>query len=844
MKKLVIVDISSFIFRAFFAVRSLHAADGTPVNSVYGVLSMLLKLMEKYGRTHIVLAQDRKGPSFRKEIYEDYKANRGAPPEDLIPQFELLDKLFELMDIPRIGREGFEADDIIGSLVTQYRDDFDQIDIISGDKDLMQFIDDKVFMVDSMKNKSYGVNEVFEKMGVNPSQMVDYLSLVGDASDNIPGVKGIGAKGAAKLLAEYKNLETCLDNAEEIKNKRVREGLLNYKDDALLSKKLVQIITDIDLNTSVDELDFDFNPSDDLYSFLEELNFKALIKKIKQFEEIEAKLESSNEVQVKVDWVSIKNLDDLNLIKKESVFCYPIFREDQVISFYLHQEKFYQVHIHMGLSEKDLLNTLHHYDLVGFNLKSLWRRFFHYGLELPGSFFDLSLASFLAQPDWKMSEDYLYSAVLDIDLPQIDSDLLTSQDAYYFKCLEKMPEFKSVIEKKLEEVDQRKLYDDLEAPVSVILANMENQGISLDLGIYLKIEIKLAKELEEIQNKINELGGEGINLRSPKQVGQLLFEKLELPVIKKTKTGYSTNVDVLEKLKKMEVSDIPGLLLDYREIDKLLSTYVRALPEFINIDTKRIHPNFNQVKAATGRLSCDQPNLQNIPIKTERGRLLRSGFCAKEGHTFLAADYSQIELRILAHFSEDPTMMKAFNENVDIHSQTASEVFGVPLNEVSRSQRSSAKAINFGLMFGQGAFGLSQQLEISRKEASDYIKFYFERFSKVKAYLDTLKDDCIEKGFSETLMGRKRYISSIKSSNHQERASGERLAINSPIQGSAADLIKQAMIQVNDSLQRNDLKSKILLQIHDELILEVPLEEEARVSEILKEEMESAMKRT
>lgn len=845
---LVIVDISSFIFRAFFAVRPLHAADGTPVNAIYGVLSMLVKLIEQYGPTHLVLAEDRKEPSFRKELYPEYKANRSDPPEELIPQFDLLQELYALIDIPRISAKGYEADDIIGSLVVQFHEEFDEVHIVSGDKDLMQFVSKKVFMMDTMKDKKYGPEEVYEKMGVYPSQVVDYLSLVGDSSDNIPGVKGVGAKGAAKILEEYKTLEGCLENAQEVKNKRVREGLIQYKDNAILSKKLIQIKTDIDLGHSKEDLFFHFSPKPELIEYLEKLQFRSLLRKFQAFQEIDSSQEKKKEEET-VEWIKVinsKQLEELSL-SDQKVFLFPLYRgEHELIQVYAYIEKnFYNIVLNKQLNEKEVLEAFSKTKMTLFESKPLLKRFLKESVPLPSELFDYSIAYFLINPEGKMDLNYILQFILGeelVDLAQTQGDLLLDQSPAIYQYLNLFPELEKELSLKLKEDKLEDLFKTMDLPLAQVLSKMENEGIVLDSEVYAKLSKQYQKELTIIENEISKQGGEGVNLRSPKQVAEFLFEKLELPVVKKTKTGYSTNVSVLEALKAMNISPVPELLLEYREIDKLLSTYLGALPELIDPNTKRIHPHFNQVKAATGRLACDNPNLQNIPIRTERGRKLREGFVAKKGWTLLGADYSQVELRILAHLSQDPTMLKAFHQDLDIHAQTASEIFETPLDKVTRDQRSSAKAINFGLMYGQSAFGLSQQLGISRKEAQEYIDFYFEKFSKVKIFLDSLKESCEKSGYAETMLGRKRRVLNINSKNRMEKSNAERIAINSPIQGSAADIIKLAMICIDQKLQKKKLKSKMLLQVHDELIFEVEPSELEIMKELVRQEMEGAFK--
>lgn len=855
-KRLIVVDISSFIFRAFFAIRPMHAPDGTPVNAVYGVLTMMLKILNSYNPSHIILAQDVSGGSFRNEIYPEYKANRGAPPEELIPQFALIEELLDKLKIPHKGIEKYEADDIIGSLVVQFKDEFDEVLIASGDKDLMQFVDEKVKMLDTMKDKTFGIAEVKEKMGVFPNQIMDYLSLLGDSSDNIPGVRGIGAKGAAKLLEEYKTLDSILENIGSLSNKRANTALEKYADDATLSKKLVKIVQDIKLNLEVKNLAFKLNPDQDLFDFLDKLNFKSLKTKLASND---TNTVVNNRKSVYIDYQSVKTLDKyqevLDLIAKEDQIYFEAFfpegdyhklnpsvmvlgLPDKVFVCYVNEIQDYTSLVR-PLLESEILIASNEPKALTCVKGSFERR---------ASLFDITQAHFCINPDLKHNMQSICLEFLNESvktLKELSKESLEQEASIQaFELGFARRGYWGVrvypwLQKKLEEEEVQSIYD-LDMKLLPILSDMEMKGIHLNTDFYAKLEKDYQDQLDIIETKIKDTAGEDINIRSPKQLGVLLFEKLELPVIKKTKTGYSTDVGVLEELKKMEVSEIPALILKYRELDKLLSTYVKTFPKLVNGDGK-IHTHFMQSVAATGRLSSENPNLQNIPIRTENGRMLRKGFEAQKGHKLLGADYSQVELRILAHFSEDKVMVSAFNNDEDIHAQTAAEVFSTDLADVSKDQRSFAKAINFGLMYGQSSFGLSQTLGISMGEAKSYITDYFTKFSKVKHYLDGLKEECEKEGFSKTLMGRKRIIKDINSTNRQMKSMAERMAINSPIQGTASDIIKKAMIEIDQELQKRQLSSKMILQVHDELIFEVPDSEVDEMEKLVRDKMESVV---
>lgn len=864
MKRLIIVDVSNFIFRAFFAIRPLHAADGTPVNAVYGVLSSMYNLITKYNPTHIVIARDTKEGSYRKEIYPEYKANRSEPPDELIPQFALIENLVDLLKLPNIRMPGYEADDIIGSVATQFKDQFDEILIASGDKDLMQFVDGPVKMLDTMKDKTYLREDVLEKMGVYPEQIVDYLSLVGDTSDNIPGVPGIGAKGAANLLAEFQNLETILANRDKIKNKKTQNALIENEDKAHLSKSLVKITTDLKLPLQEEQMVYSLVTSNDLISFLEKMNFKSWLTKLKDFHTDDdgfpdGVFQKAKKEVKDLEIVALSTVEDLKKnLKNETTAIRAEWSnpEDQLsdlksLMFYQGDKVFSIFFSDSSINAADFFKVLEDVSplVVSDDMKSLLQSAI-ISKHTFKDYFDISQAHFLINPERKHDLETLIEEYLGIkiEVPEGQADLFaaaTDEDQKTnAKFVEAIFDIYPVLSEKLKELSVDRPYYDLDLPLLNVLAKMELVGVNLDTKFYQGLEKDFAGELAGIEKEIFAAAGDEINLRSPKQVGELLFEKLKLPVIRKTKTGYSTDAEVLAELVGMDVSPIPAMLLKYRELEKLLSTYVKTLPLIINPKTKKIHTHFQLSNAATGRLSSDHPNLQNIPVRTENGRKLRQGFIASSGRTLLSADYSQVELRILAHFSQDPNMLFAFKNDKDIHKQTASEIFDIPLDKLTKDQRNSAKAINFGLMYGQTSFGLSQTLRISQGEAKKYITNYFEKFSSVKGYLDGLKEKCEETGYAETLFGRKRFLPDIKSSNRQIKAMAERVAINSPIQGTAADIIKLAMINIDKRLSKENLKSEMVLQVHDELIFDVIPSELEAMKSLVREEMENAVSLT
>ncbi|MCB9094423.1 MAG: DNA polymerase I [Halobacteriovoraceae bacterium] len=859
MKRLIIFDLSNFIFRAFFAIRSLSTPEGVPVNAVYGVLNMILKAVDQYGPTHLFVAKDSKKKSFRHKLYSEYKANRSAPPEDLIPQFKLIDELVERLKMPELRFDGYEADDIIGSVVTQFADHFDEILIASSDKDLMQFANDKVKLVDTMKGKVYGPDEVFEKMGVRPDQVVDYLTLVGDTSDNVPGVKGIGAKGAAKLLAEFDNLENVFKNVEKIKNKRVLTGLTEHREAADLSKKLITIDCEVPLEFKDSDFEYALVPDENLKDFLARLNFKSTIVKLfdGNLGQMGAKRTSAQSQSSEQSSTPAQQGEMFELLKDTSVEFIPPQMESffkylkpaQKVALIVEENNFSVTTENINFTyqcldeseQQEFIKKFLSQDIViyTYSPKAFYHKAYDWGLEIKAKLFDVPMAHFNIDTSKKHDEKTLNTYLLQEEVEIGGEEFLASSFLNRSKNLYKIA---VQLENELDRLEVRKIFEDIDLVLNPILASMEHQGVKLDCKYLENLEKNYSKRLEEIQAEIFEITEMEINLKSPKQVSELLFEKLGLPIIKKTKTGASTDSSVLNTLSAMGQSPIPDLILQYREIDKLVSTYISVLPGLVDEKSGRLHTHFNQSVASTGRLSSENPNLQNIPIKTENGRRIRKAFIADPGHVLLSADYSQVELRILAHFCRDDVMVKAFKDNLDIHAQTAAEVFGVDVKDVTKELRGRAKAINFGLIYGQSSFGLADTLGISRTEAKEYITHYFQRFSKVKAYLDSLKEFCEEHGYAQTLMGRKRFIPDINSKNRTMKGLAERMAINSPIQGTAADIIKIAMINLFKEMQSSKLKSTMILQVHDELIFEVPEAEIEKMQKLVRHHMENAVK--
>lgn len=881
-KRLVIVDVSNFIFRAFFAIRPMHSPQGVPTNAVYGIVTMLLKLLSDYRPTHLFLARDTKGGSFRNEIYKDYKANRLAPPEELIPQFSLIDELISKMNLPTFSHEHYEADDIIGSACTQWKDQFDEILIASSDKDLMQFVGGNVKIIDTMKEKIYTEKEVEEKMGVRPDQVIDYLAMVGDTSDNIPGMKGIGAVGAQKLLKEYGTFENIVKHREELKGKKILEAFNNDLENGELSRKLVTIPTDVDLCHRPEETAVKFYPTMELSEYLKSLGFTTILNRLQdmRFQYHLAQESDKNVISKSIDETqnAEDQLSELPLLKKAQgktqgivdrelefkliemtpqnydevmlqilnlnpcqLAVLPVFDREDIYLRKMSRMIFYHGGEVVYVASEDLVGQIlskiltdNRVQLLGHDLKDLWVYALVNNISITAQVFDIGLAHFNLNSAGRHELDVIIQEYFQVEISSDEKRAEGERTFYLFKLAK-------IFKEKMQEMKVFDLYQNIDLKIISVLAKMEKEGIALNVNYLKELESELLVEIKKVEDEIFKLADAPINLNSPKQVGFLLFEKLNLPVIKKTKTGYSTDAEVLEELEGMNISEIPGLLLTYREYGKILSTYVKALPELVNSKSRRIHTHFNLTVAQTGRLSSTNPNLQNIPIRSPMGEKVRKAFIARPGRLLLSADYSQVELRLLAHFSSDEMMCKAFRDGIDIHAQTASEVLNIPLSAVTSNDRSRAKAVNFGLMYGQSSFGLASTLKISRQQAKDYIDKYFARFSSIKTFLDTLKDKAEATGVAETFHGRKRLIPEIHSANRTIKAQGERIAINSPIQGTAADIIKMAMIQIDREMGERGFKSKMILQVHDELIFEVEEDELSVMTELVRRGMESVV---
>lgn len=821
-KQIYVVDVSSMFFRAFYAIRPLTSTKGVPVNAVYGFISMIVKLMKDKNPDHIVFCYDRKDPSFRKDLYTEYKANRSEMPDDMQVQMPYLKQVASLLGICDMELKTFEADDLIGTVACIAQKQDYEVYIVSGDKDFCQLVNENVFLYDTMKELIYDSAMVKEKHGVTPAQFIDYLAITGDTSDNIPGVAGIGPKGAQKLIEQFGTLEGIYENIDQISSDSIKEKLLKSKDNALLSKKLVTIVCDAPITHNMDDFKLKGFKTDELRAFLQELNFKTFEKNLLG--------EGQTAFVIKPQAAKEKKMAVVESAAAPSEFSGGVYSATHKASVRLWDHEVVQQKISSGeefftfieaskfaigfgaeLFMCDVSQCKLDFSKAiwsGFDLKKVWTEL---GFKSAGNNFktkwDLLLSSYVLRAAdtsdvEKLAEVFLHHS--------LDLSTIEAEEEKIKTCYELYLDIGDAVRKELDQKELNVIYEKLEKPIIPILFEMERKGIKLDLNFLKNFSQELGAELAVQEEKIHKIAGEKFNIASPKQLGVILFEKMGLEAIKKTKTGYSTDNDVLEKLDHPIAKEV----ITYREVAKLKSTYVDALPEMAD-QAGRVHTHFNQALTATGRLSSTNPNLQNIPIKTEKGQKVRKAFIASEGKKLLSVDYSQIELRVLAHISEDAGLIKAFNDDLDIHTATASEVFAVDLKSVTKDQRRIAKAVNFGIAYGQGTYGLAEALGIPRKEAAEIIERYFAKFGGIRDYIENTIKKAHEQKFVETLFGRRRYIPELDNKNVMIKKFGERAAINAPIQGTASDLVKMAMIELIP-----DLKIDLLLQVHDELIFE------------------------
>lgn len=837
MKKLYLVDVSSLFFRAFYAIRPLTAPSGTPVNAVYGFLSMALKLLREEQPDYIAFCFDRPDPSFRKEIDANYKANRTEMPEDLVPQMPYMRRVGEVLGITCLDQKGFEADDLIGTLAKWGASHGLDVFIVSGDKDFGQIVDEHICIMDTMKDLKLGPAQVKEKWGVTPGQMRDYLAICGDASDNVPGVHGIGPKGAQKLLEQYGTLDGIYQHIDEIKG-ATKDKLIAGKDSAYLSQKLVTIVTDVPLSTDMAHYKLEAVKVPEIEALLEELNFKALRKNLENLPNwVSAKdpglkalpnLAASGSLSTADRTLASSSDRNLSLTLKMEERLPSDFKVPKELWIFNLSSGIYLADQEAGLVTKALGEVGEWSRLFdrerplfsGFDLKTVFHML---KVSDPQMSWDSCLASYVLHPGDGAKRDQVISRWL---------QEATVDEMSVLEYIDQEFRLRQALAQNLKQEQFESIFQTLDLPLARILYQMERRGFQIDVDALLEQGSSLQKEIVSAEKEVLKHAGTEFNVGSPKQLAQILFTTLKLPPGKKTKTGFSTDNEVLEKLKGAHPIIEP--ILQYRELTKLKSTYVDALPQLVAEDG-RVHTTFNQTHTATGRLSSHDPNLQNIPIRTEKGARVRRAFVAAKGEQLLSVDYSQIELRILAHYSDDAQMIQAFKEDLDIHAATASEIFSVDLKAVTPEHRRAAKAVNFGIAYGQGAFGLAENLGVPRAEAQDIINRYFKRFPGVASYIQNMIEKAKEQGYVETLMGRRRYMHELKSANAMIRKFGERAAINAPIQGTAADIVKKAMIEIFPQV-----KSKMILQVHDELLFEGTEELLEKEKSVIVKTMESA----
>ena len=846
MKKLLILDSNSILNRAFYGVRYLSAKDGTPTNAIYGFLNILLKLIKEQEPDYICAAFDVKAPTFRHKQYEGYKAQRKPMPEGLAAQMPLAKDVLRAMGVTILEKEGYEADDIIGTVARLCEESEISCFIATGDKDDLQLASDKTKVILTVTKSGYNETIIYddkavkEKYHVTPTEFIDVKALMGDPSDNIPGVKGVGEKTAMSLIEKHHSIEYIYENIDGIGLKgAMLQKMKDGREMAFMSKELATINRNTPIEFNAEECVFDgFENNGELYEILKRLELNSIIKK----------LDLSGGDNVKENEDIFKDFSyqvgDKNMISGDKVNVVIDFDGDNISSAAVGVGNNAVV-----LNEQDDIKELLEDDSIAkvmFDVKEAIVKL-NGRIDIKNIVDDTAIAAYLVDPAKneytieKLASEYFGTVIEKPEVKQLSllDDVETDRSEYLAKCAVALGVLNECIGDKIKENGQEKLYNEVELPLVTVLAHLEINGFLVDDNQLKEFADKLGEKIDALTNEIYMLAGEEFNINSPKQLGVILFEKLELKPVKKTKTGYATNADVLEKLR--DKHPIVNFIMEYRQLAKLKSTYCDGLTAVVNPNTHRIHSVFTQTVTVTGRLSSTEPNLQNIPTRTELGREIRKMFVAKDGYVLVDADYSQIELRVLAHIANDETMINAFRNNEDIHAVTASQVLGIPLEDVTKEQRSSAKAVNFGIVYGIGEFSLAQDLHISVKEAKAYIESYLEKYHGVRNYMESIKEQAKKDGYVKTMLNRIRYIPELKSPNYNIRQFGERVALNTPIQGTAADIIKLAMVRVDNRLINEGLKSKLILQVHDELIVEAHKDEVDKVKQILSEEMQGAM---
>ncbi len=873
-KTIYLIDGSACIFRAYHAIRNLSNSRGEPTNAVFGFTNILIKMMEDKAPEYAVMFFDMKGPTFRHEMYSDYKANRPPMAEDLVVQLPLIKDVTEGFNLPIVEMQGYEADDLIGTYARLAEAEGFNVVMVTGDKDFMQLVTEKAIIWDPQKDKTFDLEYVREEFQVEPEKIIDIMGFSGDTADNVPGVPGIGPKTAKTLIQTFGSMDGVYEKVETITKKKQKENLINFKEQALISRKLVTIETAAPVTFEADSLKLVPPDRAALAQLFKELEFKRLQDAFPVETDLSQKDYGAVTTMAELEAL-VENLKAAGIfaVDTETTSLDPFEAKLVGLSFTTEDHQGVYVpcgHDYAGRPDENeidppeqvglakVLDTLRpvledpSIKKVGQNIKYDWMVLINHGIELAGVAFDTMVASYILNPSMRVHgldqialdlfdhRTIKYEEVTGKGKKALNFSQVRTEDAVNYACEDSDITFMAykVLEGKLREVGLHELFETVEMPLVSILMEMELKGIAVDEGRLIDLSKSFEQELETIEATIYSLAGEEFNIRSSQQLGKILFEKLELPIQKKTKkkTGYSTDVEVLTNLSTKH--ELPAAILRHRTLAKLKSTYTDALTGLINPDTGRIHTSFNQTVTATGRLSSSDPNLQNIPIRTEEGSMIRQAFVPRKGWKLLAADYSQIELRILAHCSNDELLIKAFREGEDIHKRTASEVFETAPFLVTGELRRQAKAINFGIVYGMSSFRLAKELSISQKMAKTYIDNYFKRYSGVRNFIDTTVAEATETGKTGTLLGRVRFLPDITSSNRNVRQGAERIAVNTVIQGTAADLMKLAMIKVDKALKERKLNAAMLLTVHDEIVLEVPPDEEETVAALVKEVME------
>ena len=850
-KRLFLIDGMSHIYRAYYAIRNLSNSKGLPTNAIFGFTSMLRKLIQEQKPDYIGVALDLEGPTVRHEKYQDYKATRKPMPSDLVQQIPYIRKVCEVFRVPVISYAGYEADDVIGTLSSKATEQNIESIVVTSDKDMLQLVSDYVTVLDTIKDNTFlDAQKVEEKLGVKPEQVVDLLGLWGDTSDNVPGAPGIGEKGARELIRSFGSIENLLKNRDKVQRKKYHESLRDNAALIRMSRELVTIHKDLPIELDLEALVLCEPDRESAFELFSELGFKSLMAEFLD-EETRAPLKGNWLTEASAGkflktmkaqsrlYVELHYVDDMLGNKRAELACIQGDSGDAVL---LDLKKSGHARLWKQIVEDSSIKK------ACWNAKPYLLSQDIAGIESIHVPDDGMLMAFLTAPNagdytlkrWALDELHI---TLSDDKPNKQGSFLPEANKSVkslCRQLETARRLYEILNPRLDQLELRTLYEEIELPLVPVLADMEQQGIKVDSDMLKKMSSDMEKQLTGLTDKIYQGAGTEFNINSPKQLGEILFEKLNLPVLKKTRKtgGYSTDQAVLEEL--AQTYELPKLILEYRQVAKLKSTYVDALPALINPKTGRVHTSFNQTGAATGRLSSSDPNLQNIPIRSELGRLIRGAFVPEKGNLLLSADYSQVELRILAHLSEDEVLVNAFRSGEDIHDRTAREVFSDEELTNPAECRRRAKVINFGIVYGLSAFGLAQTLGISREAAQAFIDAYFKRYGGVRAWLDKTMEEARQHGYVKTLYGRRRPIPDINSKDYNLRNFSERIAVNSPIQGTAADIVKIAMIRIHRALREKQMSAKILLQVHDELVLEAPEREVSATQALVQSEMEGA----